>query len=92
MKVCQDSPFPSDPPSYVRKGTSLFSFLASFVEHLERPTLGAKRSESKVFLCMDCVFWCGRCSEPTLKGKKSINQLASSYACPQFQPRGGSQK
>jgi hypothetical protein len=41
-------------------------------------------------LCMDCTFWCGRCSEPALKGKKSINQLASSCACSNFQPRGGS--
>ena len=47
-------------------------------------------TSSNIFLCMDCVFWCGRCSEPTLKGKKSINQLASSCACSKFQPRGGS--
>ena len=42
----------------------VFSFLASFVEHLEVSTLGAKTSESKVILCLD-FFWCGRCSEPT---------------------------
>ena len=40
-----------------------FSFFAVFVEHLEGPTLGAERSVSKVVLCLDCVFWCGRCSE-----------------------------
>ena len=40
--------------------------------------------------CMDCAFWCGRCSEPSLKGKKSINQLASSRACSNFHSRGGS--
>src|SRR5208283_3005008 len=65
---------PAAPPTYVRKSTSFFSFF----EYLESPTLGAKNLESNVSLCMGCVFWCGRCSELTLKGKKSINQLASS--------------
>jgi hypothetical protein len=45
----------------------------------------------KVLICGDCVFWCGSCSEASLKSKKSINQLASSDACSKFQPRGGSQ-
>ena len=49
-------------------------------------------SNIEVFVCADCVFWCGRCSESSLTGKKSINQLASSYGCSKGQPRGGSHK
>jgi hypothetical protein len=37
-----------------------------------------------VLSCTDCVFWCGRCKEPTTKGKASINRLASSMACERF--------
>jgi hypothetical protein len=37
-----------------------------------------------VLSCNDCVFWCGRCKEPTTKGKASINRLASSMAYERF--------
>ncbi|MDI9576934.1 MAG: hypothetical protein QM398_02220 [Thermoproteota archaeon] len=43
-----------------------------------------------VLYCCDCVFWCGRCTEPTMKGRRSVNRIASSEACDQF--KGGSQK
>jgi hypothetical protein len=58
-----------------------FFFFPSFI-------LGSQAVEK--LRCMDCVFWCGRCSEPALNGRKSINQLASSSACSKFQLRGGS--
>lgn len=45
-------------------------------------------SSNQVFYCMDCVSWCGRCSEPTMKGKKSVNRIASSEACSAFKLRG----
>jgi hypothetical protein len=44
----------------------------------------------KVFFYSDCVFWCGRCTEPTLMGKKSVNQPASSPACDKILRRNGS--
>ena len=44
----------------------------------------------EIFVCSDCVFWCGRCIEPTLVGKKSINKVASSPACDKFPKRIGS--
>ena len=43
----------------------------------------------QVFFCSDCIFWCGRCSEPSLRGKKSLNLLASSNACDKFSKRNG---
>jgi hypothetical protein len=36
---------------------------------------------AQVFYCMDCVFWCGRCTEPSMQGKKAIGRIASSEAC-----------
>ena len=39
---------------------------------------------AKVLYCMDCVFWCGRCAEPTMQGKRSINRIALSEACEKF--------
>ena len=31
--------------------------------------------------CFDCTFWCGRCTEPTLEGRKTVNRIATSDAC-----------
>ena len=45
--------------------------------------------ELEVLICSDCVFWCERCSEPLLAGKKSLNQLASSTVCDKFSRRNG---
>jgi hypothetical protein len=42
---------------------------------------------SEVFLCSDCSFWCGRCSESAVKGKKSLYRLASSFVCERFSKR-----
>lgn len=42
--------------------------------------------------CMDCFFWCGRCTEPYMTGKKSINRTASSGACPSFRTKGKQRK
>ena len=71
----------------------LFSHhLPFFFKHQKSPTLGSKAPNSVVPQCMDCHFWCGRCSEPTLNGKKSINCLASSDACFKFAPRGQPKK
>ena len=35
-----------------------------------------------------CVFWCGRCTEPTMKGRKSVNRIASGEICSAFKRRG----
>lgn len=42
----------------------------------------------QVYHCLDCSFWCGRCSEPSMAGKRSVNRLASSDACSVFSRRG----
>jgi hypothetical protein len=39
---------------------------------------------SEAFRCVDCVFWCGRCTEPTMHGKNAINRIALSSACENF--------
>ena len=76
------------PPSYARKSTSTFSILASFFA--QRMLYSASRRTSAVFYCMDCVFWCGRCTEPIMRGKRSVNRIALSEACDQF--KGSSPK
>jgi hypothetical protein len=43
---------------------------------------------AQVLFCMDCVFWCGRCVEPTLAHTKmAVNKIASSEACSKFRGR-----
>jgi hypothetical protein len=39
---------------------------------------------AQVFYCMDCVFWCGRCTEPSMQGKKAVGRIALSEACSKF--------
>jgi hypothetical protein len=49
----------------------------------ERPSLSPRG-----VYCVDCVFWCGRCTEPTLQGRKSVNRVASSDACERLKLKG----
>ncbi len=42
----------------------------------------------EVLYCLDCVFWCGRCTEQSLVGRKSVGRIASSEVCSSFRPRG----
>jgi hypothetical protein len=44
----------------------------------------AKESAASSAFCIDCFYWRGRCAEPTLEGRKSINRLALSEACAKF--------
>ena len=38
----------------------------------------------EVFECLDCAFWCGRCSETSQQGRGRFNHIASSAACERF--------
>ncbi len=52
----------------------------------KREESGAGLQPTQVLYCMDCSFWCGRCVEPSMQGKRSVGRVASSDACEKFKP------